>query len=165
MCHPGILAPARLLMRACDYHNSFEAIRAPSAIDWNLAQVIFGSTRMETRDRRETAIGAGHHVLAPDQAGDVADALSDQLGMFDKVIDRIDHARDQQLVGRQLEVLEERPFMLVTRIRRLVRNSHRVDLEDDIDDVAQGDVAMMRTFVVAPAEMDTDAVGGMPLRA
>ena len=26
------------------YQSSFDAIRAPSAIDWNFAQVIFGST-------------------------------------------------------------------------------------------------------------------------
>src|SRR2546423_13900140 len=48
--------------------------------------------------------------------------------------------------------------MLMARIRRFVRNTHRPDMEDDVDDVAQGDVAMMWTLVVTPAKMDAHAV-------
>src|SRR6202022_4294887 len=51
------------------------------------------------------------------------------------------------------------PFMLVARVRRLVRDSARVRLEDDVDDVAQRYVMMMRTFVIAPAQMHAHAIG------
>jgi hypothetical protein len=41
---------------------------------------------------RKSAVGAGDHVLAPDQTGKPRDALGDQLGMLDDVGGVADHA-------------------------------------------------------------------------
>src|SRR5579875_726513 len=51
--------------------------------------------------RAEAAIRAGDHVLAAGQARVLDDPLSDQLGVLDKVSDRIDDARDEDLPLRQ----------------------------------------------------------------
>src|SRR5260221_13022187 len=45
----------------------------------------------------ETAIGACHHILAPEQPGEAHDALGDQLGMLDDVGGVADHARHKHL--------------------------------------------------------------------
>src|SRR6202140_2478006 len=66
--------------------------------------------------RAQSAIGASDHVRAPDRFGEVADSLRDELGMLDEVGGVADHARHDDLAGGQLDVLPQRPFVLVTHI-------------------------------------------------
>ena len=47
------------------FHNSREAIRAPSAIAFSLADVIFGSTTVNPA-KFENAVASRGHILAPD---------------------------------------------------------------------------------------------------
>lgn len=68
---------------------------------------------MEAGDGGEAAVRTRHHILTADYACEITDALSDQFGMLDKVADRIDYAGNQDLAGRQLDVFENRPFMLM----------------------------------------------------
>ena len=70
-----------------------------------------------------------------------------------------DHARDEHLAGRQLHALEHRPFVGVARIGGLERDRARPRREHDVDDVGERHVAMMRTLVVAPAQMHAQLLG------
>src|SRR3984957_13655627 len=80
--------------------------------------------------------------------------------MFDIVVCRIDHARYQDLTVWQLDILEDRPFVLVTRIRALVGKSARAGLENNIKDISNRYIAMMRAFVISPAQVDANAIFG-----
>src|SRR5690606_7641897 len=99
------------------------------------------------------AVAARDDVLAPDQLCVAADALGDQLGMLDEVRLRFEHAGDQHLALRQLDRLKHRPFVRVARVGRFERDGAGTGLEDHVDNVAERHVAMVRAFVVAPAEM------------
>jgi hypothetical protein len=73
----------------------------------------------------QAAIGAGDHVLAPDDAGKPSDALGDRLGMLDEIGGMGDDTGDQRLAFRQLNPLPDAPFMLVARIGGLKGNRRR----------------------------------------
>ena len=79
--------------------------------------------------------------------------------MLDEVGFRLDHARDEHLPIRQLDLLEQRPFVRVTRVGRLDRDRRGPRAEHDVDHVGERDVAVMRAFVVAPTEMHTQPLG------
>ena len=66
----------------------------------------------------EAAIAAGDDVVAADEVGVAGDALRDQLGVFDEIRFRLDDARDEGLALRQLDPLEQLPFMRMTRVSR-----------------------------------------------
>src|SRR4051812_15535489 len=50
------------------------------------------------REGGEAAVSAGDHPLAPDDIGDITDALRDKARMFDEVGRRIETARHHDLV-------------------------------------------------------------------
>ena len=105
------------------------------------------------------AIAAGDDILAADQLGVAADALRDQFGMLDEVRLRFDHAGDQHLAGRQLHGLEHGVFVGMARIGGLQRDGVRPRLENDVDDVGERHVVMVRALVIAPAQMQADLLG------
>ena len=74
--------------------NSFDAMRAPSAIAAILAQTTSGSTAAWPTQVPKPQSDAGDHVLAPDQLGVARDALRDQFGMLDEVRFRIRSRRE-----------------------------------------------------------------------
>src|ERR1700751_3373557 len=59
----------------------------------------------------EAAIGARHHALAADKTGIALDPLSDEFWMLEHVRLGLDDARDDDLIGRKLDLLEQRPFV------------------------------------------------------
>src|SRR6266849_7544868 len=65
---------------------------------------------------RKAAVGARHHVLAPQEIGEAQDALGDKLGVLDHIGDVADHAGDQHLARRQFHVPPYLPFMLVAGV-------------------------------------------------
>ena len=79
--------------------------------------------------------------------------------MLDEVRLRLDHAHDQHLVRGQLHLLEQCPFVRMTRIGGLDRNCARPGAKDDVDHIAERHVAMMRAFVIAPAQMHAQFLG------
>src|SRR5437016_3743347 len=99
----------------------------------------------------EAAVASGHHVFPSDEPRVAADALRDELGMLDEVGLRFDDPRDENLALRQLDLFEQRPLVRMTRIRGLDCDRGGTRTEGDVDHVGQRDVAVMRTFVVAPA--------------
>ena len=74
----------------------------------------------------EAAIGAGDHSLAADKTGIALDPLGDELRVFEHIRFGVDDAGDDDLVGCELDLLEQRPFVLVLRVRALERKSHDI---------------------------------------
>src|SRR5262245_54233609 len=101
----------------------------------------------------ESAVVAGDHIFAPHQPRPSLDALSHQFGMLHEIGHGVDYAGDHHLVRRQLDLLEDLPFMLMARIARLQHDSRGTRLEYDRDYLLELDIVMMRPFIIAPAQM------------
>jgi hypothetical protein len=80
--------------------------------------------------------------------------------MLDIVGARVDEAGHQLHALGQLEILEHLPFVRVARISGLDRDGANARLEQHVDDVAQGDVVVMRALVVAPARVQAHPLFG-----
>src|SRR6516165_3882688 len=106
------------------------------------------------------AIAPGNDVLAADQLGITADALGDQLGVLDKIGLRLDRAGDQHLALRQFYVFEDRPFMRMARVGGFEGKAARFGHKDGLDDLSERHVAMVRAFVIAPAEVQAQPLRG-----
>src|SRR5262245_27663538 len=106
----------------------------------------------------EAAVGAGDHSLASDHPGEALDALRHQLRMLDEMHAVRDHAGDQELVVRQLDLPPDRPFVLVTRVRRFDDAGAGPHLEHEIDELAELEVVHARGDVDAVAGVEADAV-------
>ena len=104
------------------------------------------------------AIASGDDVFAPHEPGIAADALRDQLRVLNKVGLRLDHARDQHFALGQFHILENRPFMRMAWVGGLEREAARLGEKDGLDDVSERHVAMVRTFVISPAEVQAQPV-------
>src|SRR5207342_777071 len=91
----------------------------------------------------EAAVGAGNDVFAADRLGVLHDTVGNQLRMLDEVRGGVDHAGDDGLAVRQLDVLPHLPLMTVARIGAGERHRLRFRFEDDVDDVFQRHVAVM----------------------
>src|SRR5271166_994171 len=101
------------------------------------------------------AIASGDDIFAADEPGVAGYALGNQFGVLDKIGLRFDDTGDQHLAVGQFHVLEDLPFMRMTRVGRLEGEAARPGQKDGFDDVPERHVAMMRAFVIAPAEVQT----------
>ena len=110
----------------------------------SLAQHDVGIDRRLTDPGAEPAVGPRNDVLASDQLRVARDALSHQLGMLDEVGGRVDDAGNQHLALRRLHALEHPPLVSVARIGGLERDAGGARLEDEVEDVGQGDVEVVR---------------------
>ncbi len=84
--------------------------------------------------------------------------------MLDVVRRRVDHARHQYLLFRNPSFLccpfPHGPFMRVPRVGGLEQDRGRFRLQHDAEDLREVDVVRVWTFVVAPAHVHAQAVGG-----
>src|SRR5690348_5189003 len=108
----------------------------------------------------EAAVGAGHDVLAADELGVADETLRDELGVLYEVGAVADHAGDQHRALRQPHLLEDPPLVLVAWVRGLDRIAARAHLEDDVDDVPERNVALVRSVEAAPADVQPDLLAG-----
>jgi len=108
--------------------------------------------------RAEPAIGAGQDVLAAHQLGVAHQALGHEIGMLDEVGAVADDPRDERSAFRQFHVLEDPPFVLVARVRRLDRIAPGAHPEDQIDNVPERDVVVVGPVKAAPAHMQPDSL-------
>ncbi len=76
--------------------------------------------------------------------------------MFDEIGAMADNARDQRGALRQFHFLEHPPLVLVAGVRCFDRETSRIHPENQVDDVPQRDVIVMRAVVTAPADMQAD---------
>src|SRR5580765_456352 len=79
--------------------------------------------------------------------------------MFDEISGVVDHPGEENFSLRQLYLLPNLPFMAMARVGRFDGDSRDVGFKHDIDDIAQCDVAVVRAFVVAPANVDAHLFG------
>src|SRR5579885_757778 len=91
----------------------------------------------------QPAVGPADHVLAPHQPREADQPLGHQLRVLDEVAGVAHHTGDEQLALREPHVLPDPPLMLVARVRRLDRVGLGGHAEDQVDDVAEGDVVLM----------------------
>src|SRR5215469_6834213 len=105
------------------------------------------------------AITAGDDVLTADKPRITADALRDQLRVLDEIGLRFNHPGYQHLAFRQFHILENPPFMCMARVGRLKGQSARLRQKNRLDDVSERHIAMVRSFVIAPAQMQPHPVG------
>ncbi len=113
----------------------------------------------EAGKRAEAAIGAGDHPLAPDDPSVPLDPLRHRLRVLDVVGAGVDNARNQNLIGRQRYRFKNGPLVLVARIGSFNREPAGVYLVDDVQDVGQRHVLVVRAGVIAPADVDANALG------
>ena len=86
------------------------------------------------------AIGAGQHILAPDEARVAHEALGDEIGVLDEIGAMADDAGDEGRAVGQLQILEDPPFVLVTRVGGLNRIAPGIDPENEVNDVLEREI-------------------------
>src|SRR5262249_41983349 len=106
----------------------------------------------------EPAVGPRDDVLAADQARKALDAVGDELGVLDHVGRVTGDARDQDLPGRQLDVLPHAPLVLVANVAGLEGIGLAVHGQHDVHDVAHRDVGHVGAVPASPAEVEPDAI-------
>ena len=99
-----------------DHHNCLDASRAPSLSEASFIQTILVSTCTRPANVPKPQSMPAMTFSRPTALGVLHDALGDQFRMLDEVRSRIDHARDDRLAVRQLDVLPDLPLVAVTRI-------------------------------------------------
>src|SRR6185312_11900037 len=107
----------------------------------------------------DTAIGPGQHVLPPDQLGIAHQPLGDEIGMLDEVRVMADDAWDEGRALGQLHRLEHPPFMLVAGVGGFDREALCLHAQNDVGDIFQGDIVVMRPVEAAPADMEAYFLG------
>src|SRR5207244_4414007 len=98
-------------------------------------------------------VGAGNDIFFAHDLRETHDALGYQLRVLDEVARVPDDAGDEDLPLGQLHVLPDLPLVLVPRIARLDRIGARVHFQNDVRDVPEGDIVLVRTVVAAPAHV------------
>jgi hypothetical protein len=78
--------------------------------------------------------------------------------MLDIVAVRPDHARDQNLVVRELDGFPRLPFMFVARVRAFDEQRHRLCSNSNREDPPAVHVVDVRALIIAPADMHPDAI-------
>ena len=134
-------------------------MRAPSAIAFSLAQTTSSVTRPMPGRGVEAAIGAGHHAMrVADRARDVFEPVGDDLRMLDKPGQVVDDPGDDDLVIGQRKLLQHAPFVLMPRVGEGQHKAADIGLFQQRQDLFERHVAIVRPLVIAPADMQSDAV-------
>jgi len=79
--------------------------------------------------------------------------------MLDEVAGVAHDAGDQELALGQLHVLPHAPFVVVARVGGLDGVALRAHGEDQVDEIAQRQVVLVRTVIAPPADVEADALG------
>src|SRR6266576_636689 len=108
--------------------------------------------------RTEAAVGARHDIFATDDLGVAHEAVGDRLRMLDNVRRMADDAGNEHFARGQFNFLPHAPLMLVARIGGFDGNRVRFHFENEVDDVSQRDVVLVRAVIAAPAGVKAHAV-------
>src|SRR5437867_467947 len=104
--------------------------------------------------RRESTITPGNNMFASHQPGVGHEPLGNEIRVLDNVAGVTDHAWDEHLAFRELDVLPHMPFVRVARVCCLKRIGPGVDAQDEIDDILQGCVIDAGAFIDAVARVE-----------
>src|ERR1700722_3514736 len=100
-----------------------------------------GNRRMDTAAK--SAIGRSDDTLATHAFRETDNALGDQFRMFHDVGGVTDHARQNDLAFRKLDVLPHVPLVLMAHIAGFERIGLALNSQHDIDDVAHRNIGSM----------------------
>jgi hypothetical protein len=78
--------------------------------------------------------------------------------MLDAIGAGVDDTRDQYLTDRQRKLLKHCPLMFMPGIGALDRKTGCIRLVDDVENVGQGDVVVVRSGIIAPADVDANLI-------
>src|SRR3954467_6499512 len=104
----------------------------------------------------ESAVSASHDTVPAYQVRVTPDSLRNQLRVLNVIGLHLDYARYQHLAFGQTDVLKQRPFMRMAWIRGFKLNRMRLGFPDQVDDVFQRHVAVVRSRIVTPAQVHPD---------
>src|SRR5579863_5945162 len=114
----------------------------------------------EARGGFEAAIRRGYHAMRiADGAGGAFEAVGHNFGMLDVVGSRIDDSGDEDHVGGKAMAFEATVFVLVARVGHRKKQRADARLEQNRQDVVESDVTIMRTLIIAPADVQAGAIG------
>src|SRR6185369_10302339 len=113
-----------------------------------------------TGEGAEAAVAARDDVLTTDHVGVALDALGDQVRMLDEVGGGVDDAGDEDLAGREVDALPHLPLVPVPGVGAGNHEAGGPALDDDVDDVGQRHVVVVRAAGAGPADVHAHAVGG-----
>jgi hypothetical protein len=92
--------------------------------------------------------------------GEASDALGYEFRGFHVIGGGGKDAGDEDLIGGKLVGLPDFPFMLVAGVGAFDEHAHRLRFEGNGEDGREREVVDMGTFIVAPADVETNAIGG-----
>src|SRR3954449_8231801 len=119
-----------------------------------------GVDRAEAGPRPEAAVGARDDAVGADDLDEVAQALGDEGGVLDVVGRRVEHAGDEDLVFGDLVGVgaPDRPLVRVAWVGGLELQRRGLQAHDVVEDLLELDVEVVGPLVVAPAQVDADAI-------
>src|SRR6185295_3376075 len=100
-----------------------------------------------TDPRAYAAIRAGDNVFLADDLGVTHQAVGDGARMFDEVAVMANDAGHEYLAVGQLHVLPNTPLVIVAGVGRLDRVSARLHFENQIGDIPERHVVLMRPMI------------------
>src|SRR5262249_40060403 len=107
---------------------------------------------------RKAAVGSSDDVFAADTFGKPSNPLGHKFGVFDDIGAMTDHARNQNLAWGKFHVFPDLPLVFVPRIGRFNKVRTRANFQDEIDDLAQGNVGSVRSRPTAPTDVISHTV-------
>src|SRR4029434_8346262 len=118
----------------------------------------FGPGDLRMHSPAETAVGAGDNVFSADDFSEREDAIGYQFRMLDEIGGVSDDTRNQDLSGGEFHVAPNFVFMFVADVAGFDQVRLGIDLEHDIDDVAQRKIGGVRAMPAAPADVIAHAI-------
>src|SRR5215813_8163400 len=140
--------------------NSFaDASRAPSLRVRSFAQTTSGATRPHPAEvSKPQSFAASTAEASPITATIRSMRSATTSGCSIMLVQRVDYAGHQNLCGLQRKLLEAAEFMRVTRAGEGQIQSPDVRLLNDRQDILKRDIAVMRTFRIAPTHVQAHTV-------
>src|SRR5262245_12240816 len=106
----------------------------------------------------KAAISPGNDVLLAHDFGIAHQSLCHQLRMLDKVSGGVQHPGDEDLIPGWLDIPEHRPLVFVAGIGAFKGDGLGARLQHNMQNILERNVAVMRPFVVAPAQVQAKPV-------
>src|SRR6266567_166560 len=106
----------------------------------------------------KAAVGSGYDMFAPNDGSIAFQALRDQFRVLDKIGGGIEHAWNDDLAFWQSDLLKYLPLMLMARVGSFKGDCNGTCLQHLTDDRLEWHIAVMRTFIVPPTEMESQTI-------
>src|SRR4030095_13978461 len=106
----------------------------------------------------QAAVGAADDVFSAGDFSERNDAIGYQFRVLDEIGSVADDAWDEDLSGGEFHVAPDFVLMFVADVTGFDQVRLGVDLENDVDDVAQRKIGGVRTVPAAPADVIAHAI-------